>query len=147
MKYNPGFSHKLCRQNQHTWHCHLHDSASSIFSQLLPNWASNQVSIAFFGNIITSSRPVVFKLESPVESSEGLVKTHLYCRVSDSVSLKCGPRICISDNFPREVSAVGEVFLLWETLISFIPGKHFFLKSILSKDICYSSSFWDTRFL
>lgn len=22
VKYNPGFSHKLCHQNQHTWHCH-----------------------------------------------------------------------------------------------------------------------------
>ena len=84
---------------------------------------------------------MVFKLESPVESSEGLVKTHLYCRVSGSVSLECGPRICISANFSREVSAIGEGLSLWEILISFILGKHFFPKSILAQDICYSSYF------
>ena len=45
-------------------------------------------------------------------------------RVSDSVGLRCNPRICISDKFQDDVNDVGLVATLWEPLVNtnFVVG-------------------------
>ena len=53
-------------------------------------------------------------------SSEGLVETQLSStfRISDSVSLGWGPRICISSKFPGASDVVVRGFTDYESLLS-----------------------------
>lgn len=124
VKYNPGFSHRSCCQYVHTSHRHR---ARFWFSQHCPS--SFLVELPGKSPFLSSGKSLLlldqwFSNLSLGESPEGLVKTRLYSRVSDSVSPECGPRMCIYDNFLCEIKAVGEGFFsLWEPSISFIAGK------------------------
>ena len=123
VKYNPGFSHRSCCQYLHTSHRHwawfwfFQHSPSSFLVEL----PGKSPFLSFGKSLLLLYQ--WFSNLSLAESPEGLVKTHLHSRVSDSVSPECGPRMCIYDNFPSEVNSVGEGFSLWEPSISFIPGK------------------------